>query len=140
MTTDALVPCCRPALAPPRCKLPDRPHHRRLDIIIVRSKERAAKTIYFTGCTHFNREIKQRAENMGMYLDDNGLYNVQVIRDRDGRKVTEADLEERCVALANEKAVFDILNMKFIEPHDRKVCRCSSAVLGSTFTSAAPST
>ena len=109
-------------------------------IIIVRSKERAAKTIYFTGCTHFNREIKQRAENMGMYLDDNGLYNVQVIRDRDGRKVTEADLEERCVALVNEKAVFDILNMKFIEPHDRKVCRCSSAVLGSTFTSAAPST
>ena len=34
----------------------------------MRSKERAAKTIYFTGCTHFNREIKQRAENMGMYV------------------------------------------------------------------------
>ena len=34
----------------------------------------------------------------------------------------QANLEKDCVALANENEIFDILNMKFIEPHDRKVC------------------
>lgn len=105
------------------CKLRDHPHHRRLDIIILLNKERAAGTIYFTGCTHFNREIRTRAERIGLFLDNFGLYDAQVVRDWDRKKTVEAGLEKDRVqpTPANEQEIFEILNMKFIPPHDRKV-------------------
>jgi DNA polymerase IV len=73
-----------------------------------------AALIYFTGNDIFNRSIRLLASKKGMRLNQRGLYR-DVMRGPSRVKVTEGQLVEG----RDEKKIFEILGVRWREPHER---------------------
>lgn len=91
-----------------------RPVWRRIDLLLVPETEFGAALIYFTGNDIFNRSLRLLASKKGMRLNQRGLYK-DVMRGPGREKLTEGDLMEG----KDEKRIFEILNVKWREPHER---------------------
>lgn len=91
-----------------------RPVWRRIDFLLVPETEFGAALIYFTGNDIFNRSLRLLASKKGMRLNQRGLYK-DVMRGPGREKLTEGDLMEG----KDEKRIFEILNVKWREPHER---------------------
>ncbi|KAF5600865.1 DNA polymerase IV [Fusarium pseudoanthophilum] len=91
-----------------------RPVWRRIDFLLVPESEMGAALIYFTGNDIFNRSMRLLASKKGMRLNQRGLYK-DVMRGPQRIKVTEGELVEG----RDEQRIFDILGVKWREPHER---------------------
>ncbi|KAF5518225.1 DNA polymerase lambda [Colletotrichum aenigma] len=87
---------------------------RRVDFLLVPETELGAALIYFTGNDIFNRSIRLLAFNKGMRLNQRGLYK-DVMRGPGRVKMTEGELVEG----QDERKIFEILGVKWREPHER---------------------
>lgn len=87
---------------------------RRVDFLLVPETEIGAALIYFTGNDIFNRSIRLLASKKGMRLNQRGLYK-DVMRGPGRVKVTEGELVEG----HDERKIFEILGVKWREPHER---------------------
>ncbi|KAF5673984.1 DNA polymerase IV [Fusarium circinatum] len=87
---------------------------RRIDFLLVPESEMGAALIYFTGNDIFNRSMRLLASKKGMRLNQRGLYK-DVMRGPQRVKVTEGELVEG----RDERKIFDILGVKWREPHER---------------------
>ncbi|KAK1597946.1 uncharacterized protein LY79DRAFT_646887 [Colletotrichum navitas] len=87
---------------------------RRVDFLVVPETEIGAALIYFTGNDIFNRSIRLLASKKGMRLNQKGLYK-DVMRGPGRVKLTEGELVEG----QNERRIFEILGVKWREPHER---------------------
>jgi DNA polymerase IV len=91
-----------------------RPIWRRIDFLLVPETEIGAALLYFTGNDIFNRSIRLLASKKGMRLNQRGLYK-DVMRGPQRVKVTEGELVEG----RDERRIFEILGVKWREPHER---------------------
>ncbi|EFQ28809.1 hypothetical protein CGRA01v4_10235 [Colletotrichum graminicola] len=87
---------------------------RRVDFLVVPETEIGAALIYFTGNDIFNRSIRLLASKKGMRLNQKGLYK-DVMRGPGRVKLTEGELVEG----QDERRIFEILGVKWREPHER---------------------
>ncbi|GKT40073.1 DNA polymerase lambda [Colletotrichum spaethianum] len=87
---------------------------RRVDFLVVPETEIGAALIYFTGNDIFNRSIRLLASKKGMRLNQKGLYK-DVMRGPGRVKLTEGELVEG----RDERRIFEILGVKWREPHER---------------------
>ncbi|KAF7562193.1 hypothetical protein G7046_g1951 [Stylonectria norvegica] len=87
---------------------------RRIDFLLVPAAERGAALIYFTGNDIFNRSLRLLASKKGMRLNQRGLYK-DVLRGPERVKLTEGELVEG----RDERRIFEILGVKWREPHER---------------------
>lgn len=92
-----------------------RPIWRRIDLLLVPETEFGAALIYFTGNDIFNRSLRLLASKKGMRLNQRGLYK-GVMRGPGREKLTEGELMEG----KDEERIFEILNVKWREPHERR--------------------
>jgi DNA polymerase/3'-5' exonuclease PolX len=79
--------------------------HRRIDIKMIPYKEWWYALLYFTGSASLNKRMRTKAIKMGMKLNEKGLY--------------EANSGKRLNA-DSEKEIFKHLDMKYLEPTQRK--------------------
>lgn len=91
-----------------------RPVWRRIDLLLVPETEFGAALIYFTGNDIFNRSIRLLASKKKMRLNQRGLYK-DVMRGPGRQKLSEGELIEG----RSEKKIFEILGVKWREPHER---------------------
>lgn len=91
-----------------------RPVWRRIDFLVVPESEMGAALIYFTGNDIFNRSIRLLASKKGMRLNQRGLYR-DVMRGPTRVKLTDEELVES----RDERRIFEILGIKWREPHER---------------------
>ncbi|KAF5979664.1 DNA polymerase IV [Fusarium bulbicola] len=87
---------------------------RRIDFLLAPESEMGAALIYFTGNDIFNRSMRLLASKKGMRLNQRGLHK-DVMRGPQRVKVTEGELVEG----RDERKIFDILGVKWREPHER---------------------
>ncbi|CAI6095685.1 unnamed protein product [Clonostachys chloroleuca] len=87
---------------------------RRIDFLVVPASELGAALLYFTGNDIFNRSMRLLASKKGMRLNQRGLYK-DVMRGPGRAKVTEGELVEG----RDEKRIFEVLGVKWREPHER---------------------
>ncbi|PKS06391.1 hypothetical protein jhhlp_007139 [Lomentospora prolificans] len=87
---------------------------RRIDFLLVPESEIGAALIYFTGNDIFNRSMRLLASKKGMRLNQRGLFD-GALRGPSRQKITEGKLVEG----RNEKRIFEILGVKWREPHER---------------------
>ncbi|OQV15984.1 DNA polymerase lambda [Hypsibius exemplaris] len=88
--------------------------HRRLDIIVVPYSEFGCALLYFTGSAHFNRSMRSLAHKANMALSHHSL-NKNAVR-VGKKKVSDG---EPLPGMITEKAIFDYLGLKYLEPADR---------------------
>lgn len=93
---------------------PRRPIWRRIDFLLVPSTERGAALLYFTGNDIFNRSMRLLASRKGMRLNQRGLYR-DVMRGAGRQKLSEGELVEG----RDERVIFDVLGVRWREPHER---------------------
>ncbi|KAH6898688.1 hypothetical protein B0T10DRAFT_473429 [Thelonectria olida] len=91
-----------------------KPTWRRIDFLLVPESEMGAALLYFTGNDIFNRSMRLLASKKGMRLNQRGLYK-DVMRGPQRVKVTEGELVEG----RDERRIFEILGVKWREPHER---------------------
>jgi len=79
----------------------------RIDILYARPKEWIAALVAFTGNDRLNREMRFKAQEKGWKLSEKGLF--------------ERGTDERVVegGLQSEEQLFDLLDMRYLEPHER---------------------
>eukprot|EP00897_Mesotaenium_endlicherianum_P001254 jgi/Mesen1/1156/ME000124S00188 len=95
------------------CKLPGcHTRHRRIDIKVYPRPQFAFALIYFTGNDVLNRKVRHEAGKKGYKLNDRGLFPL-------GAHSRQADHEAVSVACDTERAVFDALQLRYFEPHER---------------------
>ena len=83
---------------------------RRVDFMYSPPDEYAFSILYFTGSKTFNTVQRQRALNMGYTLNEHGIYHLV-----DGKKGDKVSTH-----FPTEKSIFDLLNMQYKEPGERK--------------------
>jgi NAD-dependent DNA ligase/DNA polymerase/3'-5' exonuclease PolX len=95
-------------------KLPTNDTVRRLDFMFAPWNELAFSTLYFTGSKAFNVVQRKRANDMGMTMNEHGLYKLigQGKNKKKGEKI-EGDFP-------TEKSIFDFLGMVYKNPTERK--------------------
>ncbi|KAF4627901.1 hypothetical protein G7Y89_g10255 [Cudoniella acicularis] len=96
------------------CVHPDSDVWRRIDFLIVLETEFGAASLYFTGDDIFNRSMRLLSGKKGMRLNQRGLYR-DVPRGPRRVKMTQGSLIEG----ADEKRIFDILQVPWRPPHHR---------------------
>ncbi|KAI8965929.1 hypothetical protein F5Y11DRAFT_310822 [Daldinia sp. FL1419] len=106
--------CVLPESAFPGPKSEYRRIWRRIDLLLVPQTEIGAALIYFTGNDIFNRSIRLLAQKKGMCLNQRGLYG-NVLRGRGNTRISEGTLLEG----RDEKRIFEILGVRWREPHER---------------------
>lgn len=75
------------------------------DIFIADSSNYYSMLLYTTGSKNFNIRMRAHARKMGLLLNQNGIFN------KSGKKVNK-DTD-------SEKTLFDILDLKYVEPEKR---------------------
>ena len=78
--------------------------NRRIDIRCFNIEEYYAAILYFTGSKNFNVLIRQKANSLGLSLNEYGLTNTKT-----GEVTT----------LTSEKELFDILDINYLDPTER---------------------
>lgn len=107
--------CVLPKSAFPGPEAEYRPTWRRIDFLIAPQAELGAALLYFTGNDIFNRSMRLLARKKGMRLSQRGLFR-DVLQDRGStaKKTAGTLLEGR-----DEKKIFEILGVRWREPHER---------------------
>ena len=85
----------------PRCNIP-----RRLDILFTDKKEYPFSILYFTGSRNCNKYMRSKAINMGLILNEHGIF------DRKGKdKINHL--------FQNERDIFEYLKLEYKIPKNR---------------------
>ena len=83
---------------------------RRLDFLYANPSEYPFAILYFTGSKIFNTVMRQRALDMGLTLNEHGLYKLVA-----GKKGSKVEHE-----FPSEESIFDFLGIKYKTPEERK--------------------
>jgi len=109
-------------------KLPDNKVARRLDFMYAPPSELAFAILYFTGSKSFNVIQRSRANEMGLTMNEHGLYKLE----GKGKKKKKGERVEG--EFQSEKSIFDYLDLVYKGPTERKngrdVIRKSAALVG----------
>ena len=81
---------------------------RRFDLIFIPYNSYPAALLYFTGSYQLNTIMRNKAKQMNMRLNQNGLYEYK-------------DNKLKMLRTTSEKAIFRKLKMKYLEPTDRNI-------------------
>ena len=111
IVTDVLSRGAKKCLA--MAKLPGK-RHRRVDFLWAPPAEYAFAILYFTGSKVFNTVQRQRANQLGLTLNEHGLYQLRA----DGRKGARVDGD-----FPDEASIFQRLGMVYREPAERRDAR-----------------
>lgn len=84
---------------------------RRFDIRYVPYESYYSALLYFTGSGDFNKVMRVNAIKKGYKLNEYGIYKIK--EKDDGRLVFKR------IKIGSEKDIFDILDMKYVEPRKR---------------------
>ena len=69
-----------------------------------------------TGCTQLNREMRRKALRMGLVVNEFGIFrNVGNARN----KTVPGDPVAGCFDIADERGIFQLLSMPYLEVHER---------------------
>jgi len=93
-------------------KIPEVETFRRLDFLYTSSEEFPFAILYFTGSKIFNTVIRQRALDMGLSMNEHGLYHLKEGNKEKGKKVD-------CL-FKTEKDIFNYLKIEYKSPEERK--------------------
>lgn len=107
IVTDVLSRGTKKCLA--MARLPGK-RFRRVDFLWAPPEEYAFAILYFTGSKVFNTVQRQRANHLGMTLNEHGLFQLRA----DGRKGARVE-----GAFPDEASIFARLGMEYREPKDR---------------------
>lgn len=88
------------------CKLNKKSIARRIDIRYIKKKHLASSMLYFTGSGEFNKNMRLYAKKKGYKLNEYGLFKLG--KENELKMKTE-----------NEKDIFSILGLPYIEPENR---------------------
>jgi NAD-dependent DNA ligase/DNA polymerase/3'-5' exonuclease PolX len=91
-------------------KIPSSDAARRVDFLYSSPEEYPFSILYFTGSKIFNTVMRHQALQMGLTMNEHGLYTLL-----DGKKKGE----KVSAIFNNEKDIFDYLNMKYKSPEER---------------------
>lgn len=78
-------------------------HNIRVDIVFLPEEQYGAGLLYFTGSKEFNVDMRFNAKKQGLRLNQHGLF------DEDGE----------LIPTYTERDIFDVLDMKYVEPEYR---------------------
>ena len=92
-------------------KIPSSKTIRRVDFLYTTPEEYPFAILYFTGSKIFNTIMRQHAVNMGLTMNEHGLYKLSQDRKTKGEKVPHQ--------FKSEKDIFDYLNLKYVDPKER---------------------
>ena len=81
---------------------------RRFGLIFIPYNSYPAALLYFTGSYQLNTIMRNKAKQMNMRLNQNGLYEYK-------------DNKLKLIRTTSEKAIFRKLKMKYLEPKDRNI-------------------
>jgi len=81
---------------------------RRFDLIFIPYNSYPAALLYFTGSYQLNTIMRNKAKQMNMRLNQNGLYEYK-------------DNKLKLIRTTSEKAIFRKLKMKYLEPTERNI-------------------
>jgi len=103
-------------------KLPERPKHRRLDILFVPKRIYPFSLVHFTGNALFNIELRNRALDMGFTLSEYGIKYANKNRKHTEYAVSETDTQKRIgkKKIETEEDVFKFFGLKTPAPAERK--------------------
>lgn len=87
-----------------------------VDVRVVAPEQFGATTLYFTGSKAHNIELRQRAMDRGLVLNEYGLFEAAL--DDDGSPTKQAG--DVVVASRSESDVYDSLGLEFVEPPMRE--------------------
>ena len=90
-------------------KIPSSSTIRRVDFLYTTPEEFPFAILYFTGSKMFNTMMRQHALNMGLTMNEHGLY--KMINKTKGEKVAHI--------FKTEKDIFDYLNLQYVPPENR---------------------
>ena len=90
-------------------KIPGSDSARRVDFLYSSPEEYPFSVLYFTGSKIFNTVMRGRALNMGVTMNEHGLYKME--NKKKGEKVSHI--------FKNEKDIFDYLNLEYKAPEER---------------------
>jgi DNA polymerase beta len=92
-------------------KIPSSSTIRRVDFLYTSPEEFPFAILYFTGSKMFNTMMRQHALNMGLTMNEHGLYKLSQDRKTKGEKVPHI--------FKTEKDIFDYLNLQYVPPENR---------------------
>ena len=92
-------------------KIPSSSTIRRVDFLYTTPEEFPFAILYFTGSKMFNTMMRQHALNMGLTMNEHGLYKLSQDRKTKGDKVSHI--------FKTEKDIFDYLNLQYVPPENR---------------------
>lgn len=87
-----------------------------VDVRVVEPEQFGATTLYFTGSKAHNIELRQRAMDRGLVLNEYGLFEAE--RDADGKPTKKAG--DTCVARLTEADIYSALEMSLVPPPMRE--------------------
>ena len=90
-------------------KIPSSHSARRVDFLYTSFDEFPFAVLYFTGSKIFNTVMRHRALELGLTMNEHGLYKMEA--KKKGDKVAHK--------FVNEKDIFDYLNMEYKTPQER---------------------
>jgi NAD-dependent DNA ligase/DNA polymerase/3'-5' exonuclease PolX len=90
-------------------KIPSSDTVRRVDFLYTKEEEFPFAILYFTGSKIFNTVMRQHALQMGLTMNEHGLYKME--NGKKGEKVAHK--------FKSEKDIFDYLNMEYKSPNER---------------------
>jgi len=92
-------------------KIPSSDTIRRVDFLYTTPEEYPFAVLYFTGSKIFNTIMRQHALNMGLTMNEHGLYKLSQDKKVKGEKVAHT--------FKTEKDIFDYLQLPYVDPKDR---------------------
>ena len=90
-------------------KIPSSSFARRVDFLYTSHQEFPFAVLYFTGSKIFNTVMRHQALNMGLTMNEHGLYRME--GKKKGEKVDHQ--------FATERDIFDYLNLEYKKPEER---------------------
>jgi len=85
--------------------------YRRVDFLYTSQEEYPFSILYFTGSKIFNTVMRHQAQQMGLTMNEHGLYTLR----NDGQKGTKVPH-----IFTNELDIFNYLNLEYKEPMERQ--------------------
>ena len=98
--------CC------PICSCRWKSKGRRIDIRFIPYESKPAAILYFTGAGNFNKYMRTEALKKGYTINEYGIYTTK----KDNRKL----IKDKLIPTKDEKEIFELVGMNYLEPKDRK--------------------
>ena len=92
-------------------KIPSSKTARRVDFLYASKEEFPFSILYFTGSKIFNTVMRNRAQQLGLTMNEHGLYHLIDNGKKKGEKIKHLFI--------NEKDIFDYLNIEYKTPQER---------------------